>query len=540
VKRRSAVLLCLLVLLSALPYVQANRAASFTQPAAVELGFNPSSMLPVSEGVPIFTQGDNLWIESQANSTIHVWLVSPSGSNATGDRELGAGQLILLYSFGRNDPAGQWALVLASGASISGPTSILLSVVQPDSSLVPSHTGDNLTRNMLNQAFTVAPTGAYDAQACTLGAGVGPAADFTVSGLQNGTLTVSLGQNASLTFAQPKITLTAWLELYSQYSYQVGGAISSRDVLVASSPVFTIGGPAGQNATFSLADQTPLRSGRYDLRVFERTTSGLSLQEAEFLRTTDGSWTSLRGCTSLTTIDSEKFTLSTNLDGSTATWPRRLVMMYAMNGVESYSISNLTSAESVIHLHDLPGGAPLTGVTITASAAGGQMRAWDAYNSAVYTLVNIYPSNLSIGISFSGIRTLTLNATIAAPFSSGSLAIQAGSLTASTTLNGEAFPNATISVAPAGGNPVALPNTGNGSVSVLLPPDGYTVTATYGGNSFSQDVNIVAGRNVTVSLELSPPRFPVAIAVLVGVGAVALLANVVVWRRYLDRRKVSI
>ena len=540
-KRRSAALLCMLLLISAIPYTQVTRAAFFfPQSASVEIGFNPSSMLPLSEGVPIFTQGDNLWIESQANSTIQVWLASPSGSNATGVREIGAGQLILLYTFGRNDPAGQWALDLASAASISGPTSVLLSVVQPDSSLVPSHVGDNLTRNVLNQAFAVPPTGAYDVQACSIGAGSGPSASFAVSGLQNGTLTVSLGQNATLNFAQPKLTLTAWLELYSQYSYQVSGATSSRDVLVASSPVFTIGGSAGPSATFSLADQTPLRSGRYDLRVFERTPSGLSLQEAEFLRAGDGSWLSLRGCTSLLTVDSKKFALSTNLDGGTSTWPRRLVMMYAINGVESYSMSNLTSAESVIYLHDLPAGSPLSGVTITASAAGGNLRAWDAYNSAVYTLVNSYPSNVSIGISFSGVETRTLNATIAAPFTSSSLAVQAGSLAASATLKGQAFPNATISVGPIDGNPVAIPSTGNGSISILLPPGMYTVTATYGGNSFSGDVNVVAGQNATVSLELSPSGFPVDLAVLAGVGAAALLANVVVWRRYLERRRVSI
>lgn len=540
-KHRSATLLCLLLLLLALPYTQASQAESiFHQSALVEVGFNPSSMLPVSDGVPIFTQGDNVWVESQANYSIQVGLVSPDGSNTTGLRELGPGQLIVLYTFGRSDPAGIWTLDIASSNSTSGPTSILLSVVTPDSSLVPSHVGDNLTGNMLNQAFAVPPTGAYDVQACSMGAGMGPAADFGVSGLPNGTLTVTLSQNATLTFAQTKVTLTAWLELYSQYSYQVSGATSSRDVLVASSPVFTIGGSAGPDAAFSLAGQTPLRSGRYDLRVFERTASGLSLQEAQFLRAEDGSWLSLRGCTSLVTVNSHEFTLSTNMDRSTTTWPRRLVTMYALNGVDSYSVSNLTNAESVVHLHDLPNGASLTGVTITASAAGGQLRAWDAYNSAVYALMNSYPSSLSIGISFSGVETRTLNATIAGPFSSGSLAVQAGSLGASTTLNGETFPNATISVAPMGGNPVVIPSTGNGSISILLPPDSYTVTATYGGNSFSEDVNVVAGHNTTISLELNPPGFPVALAVLAAIGGVALLVNVIVWRRYLERRKVSI
>ena len=62
-ERRPAALVCLLILFSSLPYSHASLAASvFSQPASVELGFNPSSMLPVSDGVPIFTQGDDVWV----------------------------------------------------------------------------------------------------------------------------------------------------------------------------------------------------------------------------------------------------------------------------------------------------------------------------------------------------------------------------------------------------------------------------------------------------------------------------------------------
>jgi hypothetical protein len=496
-------------------------------------------MLPVSAGLPIFTQGDNLWVESRANSTIGVGLVSPSGLNATELTEIGPGQLLVLYTFGQNDPAGLWTLDFAAGP-ISGPSSISLPVVSPDSSVVPSRLGDNLTGNMLNQAFAVPTTDAYDVQACSIGASVEPTANFGVPGVPNGTLSVSLGKNASLYFAQTKVTLTAWLELHSEYAFQAGAVTSSRDVLVATSPLFTLGGSAGPNATFSPAGQTPLRAGRYDLRVFERTTSGLSLQEAQFLRASDGSWLSLRGCTSLVNVSSQKFTLSTNLDEDTSTWPRLLVTMYDVDGVESYTMSNMTSVESVIHLHGLPEGASLMGVTITASAAGGKMRAWDAHDSAVYALMNGYPSNLSVRISFSGVETRTLNVTIPSPFYSSSLAVEAGFLSATATLNGEAFPNATISIAPVGGNSVAIHRTGNGSISILLPPNDYTVTATYGGNSFSEDVNVAAGQNTTASLELNHSGFPVAVAVLALVGGIALLANVIVWRRYLWRRKASI
>lgn len=539
-KHKAAAFVVLLLLLSALPYFQGARAqvVVFFFPPQVGLGFNPSSVLPISDGTPIYTQGDDLWMQSYSNSSLQVQVVSPNGTRASGWMELGPGQLARLYTFGGSDPSGEWTLSMNSTA---GPSSLPLSVSAPNSTLAPSSVGENLAANVLNQTYTLPPTQAYNIQACSIGADAGPVADFGVPGATNRVLNVSMGQNYTVLASSPSdATLTTWLELYSQYSYSVGGAISSSLLLVAKSPIYALGGPNGATESFQLAGQTPLRAGRYDLRLFERTASGLTVQEAPFLREADGSWLSLGGCTSLVNVSSQGFTISTNLDGPTSTWPRQLVTMYTMDGVESYSLSEVNSTESVIRLHDVPNGNPLAGAAITASAPEGRLRGWDAYNSAVYLLLGSFPTNVSLGVSFGGVATQNLTAVVSGPFSSRSFGIQAGSLVILATMNGEAYANATVSVASPGGAPVLIPQSSVGNFTVTLPPNIYTVTASSGGNSMSRDVTVVAGRVVTVSLELTPPGFPITLAALAAVAVAALVANLVVWRRYLERRRVSI
>ncbi len=547
-KRRSTPLLGLLLLLVLLAPAVSEQALGITAivvGSVVGLGFSPSSVQPTAIGVPVYTQGDNLWVESYYTSTVEVRLLYPSGAGASPLVELGPGQLIQLHTFGPNDTSGRWALSVASPSSAFVPQTVQVAVSAPDSSLVPSQQGDNITGNTLVENFAIPPTHAYDIQACSAGASIGPTVSFGASGSTNGTLEVSLGQNASqLTFPQTAAPITVWLELYSQYTYSVGGGTVSQYLLAASTQPVTLSTPASaqgpQSELLPLALQMPLRSGRFDLRMFERTSAGLSVQSAEYLRTRAGYWISLGGCTSLDSVYSNAFTTRTNLDSSNSTWPRHLITMYALNGTESYSECNLTGSESVIRLRVLPNGGPLAGVAIAASAPGSQLRGWAAYNGAVYILSGSYPSNVSISLSFSGITTQTLIVPISAPYSSKSLSVPAGALAASVSLNGEPFGNATLSVSAPGGDPAVVAQSGEGSVSILLPPNNYTLTVSYGGNTVTQDFAIQTGLVTAINVELNPPGFPVTLAALAALAAAGAIANIVIWRRYLERRRISI
>ncbi len=546
-KHRTGLLLLLAILLVSVPQsAPPNHAQSLLPPlSSIGLGFDPSSVQPVTVGVPIFTQGDALWVESYYNSTLEVQLVSPSGLGVTPQSLIGPAQLLQLYVFGMNDSSGVWSLSVNSSAPSFISFRIPIQVQSPYASLVPSLQTDSVTGNQLTEAFTIPATQAYDIQVCSAGVSLRTTASFGQSGSSNATLAVSLYWNASrISVSQTGAPITVWLELYSQYSYEVGGDTTSRYLLAASTLPTTVYSPIGsrapQNVMLPLAVQMPLRTGRFDLRVFERTATGLSVQEALFIRMPDGSWLSMRDCTSLVSVRSQTFTLTTNLDSSNSSWPRELVTMYSLNGTESYSFIYLAGTESVLHLATSPAGGPLTGVAITPSASGCQLRDWDAFNSGVYLLTNGYPCGISLRLTFSDVTSSTIDASLSGAYSSELLSVPAGTMTASVTMNGVSFANATISVASPGGDPVAVSRKGTGSVSLLLPPNNYTLTASFGGRSVSQDFAIVAGQTTAINIELNPPGFPITLALVALVGLAGAIASIFVWHTYLERRKVAL
>ncbi len=547
-KHKTALLLFLTLLsVSLLPLVPPIRAQVILLPSgSIGLGFDPSSVQPVAAGVPIFTQGDTLWIESYYNSSVDVQLIFPSGSSATAPREVGPMQLLQLYAFGENDTSGEWSVYVTSPTSFFVPFSVPISVEAPDRSLSPSFQGSSLTGNQLNDFFTLPATAAYDIQVCSAGMSYGSTVRFGQSGGSNATFAVTLIQNSSyISVSQTTAPITAWLELYSQYSYTEGGGTASRYLLVASTAPITVYSPVGSSAPQTVFEplelQMPLRTGRFDLRVFERTASGLSVQEALFLNASPvGRWVSMRDCTSLISVRSQNFTLTTNLDSSNSSWPRNLLTMYTVNGTESYSALSYPGTESVLHLASSPGGAPLTGVSITPSSPNCAVQDSAVQNSGVYLLMNGYPCTVSLQLGFSDIITRALNVSILGPYSSAFLSVPAGTVSASVTMNGVGFANATLSVTGPSGDPVTVAPTGAGSVTLLLPPDNYTLTASYGGKSVSQGFVIAAGKTTTVSLELSPPGFPITLAAVAALGAAGVVANLIIWRRYLDRRKISV
>jgi len=117
-----------------------------------------------------------------------------------------------------------------------------------------------------------------------------------------------------------------------------------------------------------------------------------------------------------------------------------------------------------LHLHSRYAISTSRDLGLERLAVGGKLRACDAYHSAVHILVNSYPSNVSMGISFSGVETRTLNATIAAPVHFQLPGCPGGILCCVHHPESQAFTNATISVGPTDGNPVAISSTGNGSI----------------------------------------------------------------------------
>jgi len=534
VKSRSALLICLIILaMNLLPPVQSSRSASAPE---IGLGFGPSNVQPVSYGTPIYTQGDNMWVESYYNVTIVIELQSPNGSEVIPLAAIVPGQLFDLYQFSANDTSGVWRVIVSTSAGV---TDVPILLVSTDSSLVPLLVGEHLDRNELNQTFNLPSTDAYNIEACTIGESAQHLVGFGLLNGLNGTIYVTLSQqNATFTIEGLRSSISLWLELYSQYSFELnGGGTASQNLMAASTQVASFSPPGGKQ-TALLTSLLPLRLGRFDLRVFVRTTSGLALHDFQFLRRADGSWTSLGSCTSISSVSSPVLSLATNLDSANSSWPRQLLTMYTFDGQESYTQVGLPGKEAAIHLRGFPEGTPLSGVSITASAPGLQSTEWDSYNSSVYVLTNGNPITLSLNLSFSGVISRLLNVSVLGSYGSKSLSVPAGTLVASTTLQGSLFRNATMTVAAPASPPVVIKQTPPGSISLLLPPDNYTVSAAYSGGAASKSTSVTPGHTSTVAIDLTPASVPVVTYLLVAAGVVGVIANVIIWRQYLERRKV--
>jgi hypothetical protein len=536
VKASLALLFCLALLATGMtPRGAAGQVVVSLPVPDVGLGFGPSSIQPISLGVPVYTQGDNLWLESYYNSTVDVTLLTPQGLDKTGVVVVEPGQLFMLYSFNGADPNGPWVL---SVTSYQGVTDVFVYVYSPDGSLRPAYDGARLNGNELNQTFTLPPTDASNVQLCSVGQEFEHAFGFGLAGGLNGTVEVSLAGNSSqfgaIGISSP---LSMWLELYSQYSYITGsGGTVSQNLLVATTPVISAS-PPRSNEQVSLLQQMPIRQGRFDVRVFDRTASGLALHDAEFLRTVNGTWVPLSSCTSRENAYSSVLPLITNLDSANSTWPRQLLTMYTIAGVESYSESTIPGGEAALHFRDFPDGNPLTGVVFSPSEPGTQELQWDAANSSVYLLTSSYPSDVSIRLSFSGIAFEALNMSILAPYTSKSFYVDAGTLVVSATQQGGIITNATLSVGAQGSRLQAVKPSAAGSASILLPPGAYNVSASYGGVSASKLAAVTPGHISSVSLDLTQQSVPVDLYLLAGLGAAGLAANIYLWRLYLQRRR---
>ena len=532
---RKAALLCFVLLLCAIfPLVRPGVAVS---PPLIGLGYDPATVQPVSNGIPVYTVGDQMWIQSYyLNTTAVVTLQDPRGEIPGGLITLGPGQVFDVRNFGPGDLPGQWTLSIATSF---GNFNIPITLGVANTSLVPRYMGSSLSDNLLNQAFVLPQTSATDIQACTAGQSLGNTVIYGLQGGRNGSIDISLdGNYTRVSVSQVSYPLAVWLELYSQYSYVLGGGgMVSQNLLVSATQEFTIS-PPSTGVVLQWVDQMPLHYGRFDLRVYARTTSGLFLYEAPLLRTVSGNWFALADCTSMINVSTQSFTLSASLDSSNSTWPRQLYTMYNLDGVESYSVTPVAANETAIHLTDYPFHRPLTGVTMNASAPGGMNGRWEAYNSTLYLLAPSFPSTVSIRLSFGGVVSEVVNATIPAPYWPETIPIKVGTLQASALYQGKAEANATFSLSAPGSGPVMVKPNSLGALTVELPPGDYTVTASYQGSSTSQPVSVALGQTSSATLELNPPPFPTLLYVLVGVAVATVVANILIWRQYLLRRRV--
>lgn len=508
-------------------------AAGAAQPPGFGLGYGPLSIEPATLGTPVYSPGDQVWVQSYLNTTSEfVSLTPPDGTPSSGTY-LAPGALMRLRTFNASDRLGVWTVAVldpSTGAS----SSVTVTLASPAASLVPKLVGSNLSANTLNLDYGVPPTAAYDIQGCLMGSQTGPSSTYQLPAGVGGAMKVSLAGNGVAVTASSTLTpINTWFELYSQRSYDESGALVSKLMLAAQTDVLNVAA-SSRPTTTQFTDNLNLRVGRYELRAYVRTASGLDVFESGFLRTNDTAWVSLDGCTQLVEPSSSTMVLSANLNGPNSTWPRSLYTMYDVGGIDSFNLSKVPTMEARIDLRSATNAKTLAGVVATVTGEG--VQEWNYFDSSVHLVAASFPLSAAVAVDFEGVATRTFNVTIQAPFSSAYLLVPVGTIDIHAASGGQGAVNASVSVSEPGSAPASFRADGHGNLTIIVPPGRYLVNASYAGRSASASIDVGSGGTTPVSLSLGGQTYPIVYYALVGVLAVAAALNLLVWRAYLERK----
>jgi hypothetical protein len=518
------------------PQAALSQTVTITYSPGIGLGYGPQSIVPVGAGVPIYTVGDSIWAQSYINSsTITLTLNSPKGT-VTNAVYLSPESIAKVYTISPSDPPGEWTLLVYQSASSSTFSQVNIDVSNTTSLQAPAYVGAGLSNGAVSIGYEMPTTSAYAVQACLLGAQASPETVLPLPTLLGGAMDVTLNGTTVSSFSpSSKSAFESWFELYTQRTWVNGTNLVSDQVLAAETRVVTEGITSGA-VTTALAASMNLRTGRYDLRTYVRDSAGLLTFDTPYLRTNGSTWISLQGCSSLGNVVSDSFVLSGALNTTTSQWPRHLLTMYDVNGVDSFTLSSVPTQEVRVGLGNSTQARELAHVGVQASGPG--VAAWEAYNGSVYVIASSFPLDLSIMISFENITSETFQAQFASPFEATTLQIPTGAINVTALASGVRLANATVSVGAIGPTTGSVRTNGSGSASIVLPPGSYNLTLSNSGSVVTQTVQLSQGQTVSVALDSASPGFPVLAAALALVLVASVGVNLLIWRAY-ARRKSS-
>jgi len=507
-----------------------------TRPPDISLGFDQSSLTPVSQGIPVYTTGDSVWIVSYYNYTVLAGLSPPTGSSG-GNSFLHYGEPVSLYTFQPTDPTGTWTLDLTYSAGFVATLSV--TVVRLNENASVQFGGASVSSGFLSTSYSLHAEGAYNLQACVLGA--------MTNGVQLGipttfgtgvTLLNLTGNSYSIAVRGELLSPTEiWFELYHSYSFAAGdneSGLTSRLVQVGISSRMVLSQSTGTNVSSgTISFYAGLREGRYTLREYFRSAMGIQVVETELLLRRDGSWLPLADCIASSQPSGLSFSLTTSLPAPVESWPREAVVIFQVGGLEDYTEAPVDPGLAAITMEGTPWNQTLSDLTGTASGVG--VVGSDTINGTVYVVSSQYPATDNVAISLGGSLYQTLQVHLEASYSVQSLMVPAGKLVVQTTKNGAASSGVKVSLL-AGGNATLVEYTGsNGTATFYVPAGNFTVSA----GTATSPVQVLAGKETDVTLELATQQSGTVIWVLAGIGVVGLGANVFVWWRWWRNRKLG-
>jgi hypothetical protein len=514
------------------PLAKAPRAdAQSSSILAIELGYGPTSLSPLDEGIPVYTTGDSLWVSSYYSQAITFSLVRPDQSQASlvTLQWIGATEL---YTFTSSDQPGYWNVNVDFGNG----TSFLIGIVLTNPGAANASLSQySLKQNNLNLGFSVQQTGAYNIEGCFASSSTPNSTAFiSVPSAEGGGLmridSNLLNTSVSDSF-KSHAPFTFWYEL--DYNYTFSGFLTNetitKSLTVARSPTFLFAG----NSTNSgqLQGDAPLRPGRYILSAFFDSASGLAVTTTRLLLNGTFNWLWLSGCSPFA-ISNSNFTSQVSLVQNPSAWPKALYFMYDSQGIEGISTTPLTINLARVDASTEPKNVTLANLNYTISD-NPLVQASESFGGSLYVIAKSFPVSVVINPSLGSMALAPQNVTITGPFSETRFFIPVGTLQVHVSNDTKPLSGASVLVTNTAGGELSSITSTQGNATVYLPAGAYNVSLPAGPAGNSQNALISVGKVSSLYFAFStPPSFTTTylITALSAMALVGLTLNVWVWR----------
>jgi len=500
---------------------------------SISLGFGPSSLSPVSGGIPVYTTGETIWAESAYNYSVTLSLTSPPLSDGSpgavvATKPLDPEAAAPLYTFAPADTDGVWNITLASAqGSATIPVRFVNLVNHRPVSLGPiqySLEGANLSISAQADLGS-----SYEQEVCAAGSVPRPAVTLSLPRDMgdSGSIALTPGNPVGITvLGVLNKPLSFWFELYHPYALDTTATsnLVADNVMAAQSQPFDVISQ-GPSSTV-LAWNTPLRAGRYDLRAYFQNSTSLEVFQTRVLILNDSSWISLSSTCSPRAIQSSDVSYSANLAGGQADWPRTLYVMYRTFGVEAVNSYPLKANLSSVNFVASPWGKPLQDGKASVSSSSGVIQT-SQEGGSLFVLASQYPVHLNYSLDIGGVVDLAqASVTIDGSYSTQNVEVSSAELTVHV-LSDQSPPITLAVTGSQGANIAPSPVQGGQTASLFLPTGSYTVTGLQAGESESAKVGLTDGLATSVTLNFN--AIPSLEIILVVTAAIAAVANVLIW-----------
>jgi hypothetical protein len=504
----------------------------------LSLGFSPSSLYPVADGVPVYTVGDTIW--AQSNYSFSVPTSVTSAKAVTGEstaivsvKTLSPGVITPLYTFASGDVDGVWNITLTSSSGTVVIPVRFVNLADHPVSLGPllySLDGGNLS--ITSQASL---GDSYDQQFCAAGsAGVSVSLPRTMQDTGNVTLTPTSGSSLGITtYGKVNDSFSFWVELYHPYALDVTSANSLvvNNLLAAESQPVVVAPTTALNSTSgnstALTWSMPMREGRYDMRAYFQNATSLDIVQSNLLILNDSLWVSLSDSCPPQSVQTQQVSYSASLAGGQAYWPRTVYLMYRTFGVEGVVSYPVTAKLSSVNFLASPWNESLSDVKVSVAPSSSHIMQTSQAGSIVYVLASSYPLNFAYSLDISGGQNVSQGSTtIYGSYSTQTLKVALSKLTIHL-LSDQSAPSTVDITGPQGVNITSNLVGSNQTMSYLLPPGSYTVTGSQAGNTQSDQAALLKGEAAVVTLNFN--TFLSFDVILVVTAALAAIANVVIW-----------